>query len=39
MIQPIEGRYLVFFCSTLVRKIDPAIRRSTIVERWIETPN
>jgi transposase InsO family protein len=39
LIQPIEDRFMVFFCSTLVREIDPAIQRSTIVERWIETPN
>jgi len=38
MIQPIEDRFLVFFCSTLVREINPSIQRSTIVERWIETP-
>jgi hypothetical protein len=39
MIQPIEERFLVLFCSTLVRQIDPSIQRSTIVERWIETPS
>jgi transposase InsO family protein len=39
MIQPVEDRFLVFFCSTLVREIDPSIQRSTIVERWIETTN
>ena len=38
MIQPVEARFLVFYCSTLVREIEPAIERSTIVERWIETP-
>jgi len=37
-IQPVEDRFLVFFCSTLVREITPSIQRSTIVERWIETP-
>ena len=36
MIQPVEDRLLVFFCSTLVREIDPSIQRSTIVQRWIE---
>jgi transposase InsO family protein len=36
MIQPVEARLLVFYCSTLVREIEPAIERSTIVERWIE---
>jgi transposase InsO family protein len=39
MIQPVEGRFLVFFCSTLVREIDPSMQRSTIVERCIETPS
>ena len=39
MIQPVEQRFLVFFCATLVREIDPSIQSSTIVERWIETPN
>jgi transposase InsO family protein len=39
-IVPIEKRWLVFYCSTLVREIDPLIQRSTIVERWIpETPS
>jgi len=37
-IQPVERRLLVYYCSTLVREIDPSIQRSTIVERWIETP-
>jgi hypothetical protein len=39
MIQPVEDRFLVFFCSTPVREIDPATQRSTIVERWIEEQN
>jgi hypothetical protein len=29
---------MVFYCTTLIREIDPAIQRSTIVERWIPTP-
>ena len=32
-IQPVEHRYLVYYCATLVRELDPALRRSTIVER------
>jgi hypothetical protein len=36
MIQPIEDRFLVFFCSTLVREIDPGTQNSTIVEHWIQ---
>ena len=30
-----EERMMVFYCTTLVREIDPGIQRSTIVERWI----
>jgi transposase InsO family protein len=37
LIQPIEQRYMVFYCNTLVRELDPAMKRSTIVERFIET--
>jgi transposase InsO family protein len=36
MLQPVEQRWLVFYCSTLVREIDPQTHRSTIVERWKE---
>ena len=36
LIQPIEHRFLIFFCSTLVREIDPASHNSTIVQHWIE---
>jgi transposase InsO family protein len=41
MIQPLEQRYLVFFCATLVRELDPEMKRSTIVERFIsqQPPN
>jgi transposase InsO family protein len=35
-IQPVEQRYLVFYCNTPVRELDPAMKRSTIVERFIE---
>jgi len=38
-IQPVEDRYLVYYCNTLVREIDPARKRSTIVERFLPTPN
>jgi transposase InsO family protein len=34
MIQPVEERYLIFYCNTLVRELDPALKRSTIVERF-----
>ena len=36
-IQPIEQRYLVFYCNTLVRELNPGMKRSTIVERFIQT--
>lgn len=39
MIQPLEQRWLIFYCSTLVREIDPQAQRSTIVERWKEEQN
>jgi len=32
---PVEERILVFYCATLVRELDPAIRRATIVARLI----
>jgi transposase InsO family protein len=32
-ILPVEERYLIYYCATLVRELDPALRRSTIVER------
>jgi hypothetical protein len=32
-------RMQVYYCSTLVREIDLAIQRSTMVERWIPLPN
>ena len=35
LLQPVEHRYLVYYCATLVRELDPAIQRSTIVERCI----
>lgn len=35
---PIESRVLVFYCQTLIRELDPAKQRSTIVERCLATP-
>ena len=32
-------RMQVYYCSTMVREIDLAIQRSTMVERWIPLPN
>ena len=37
LIQPVEHRYLVFYCNTLVRELDPPMKRSMIVERFIES--
>lgn len=34
-IVPTSERWMVFYCTTLVREIDPASQRSTIVERWL----
>jgi transposase InsO family protein len=36
LIQPVGQRILVYYCNTLVREIEPAMERSTIVERSIE---
>lgn len=38
-IVPIEDRYLVDYCNTLIREITPATKRPTIVERFVETKN
>ena len=35
----IESRVLVYYCATLIREIDFAIQRSTMVERWIPPPD
>lgn len=35
-IVPVEDRYLVYYCNTMIREIDPAMKRSTIVERFVE---
>jgi len=37
-ILPVENRYLVYYCNTLIREIDPVRHRSTIVERCL-TPD
>jgi transposase InsO family protein len=31
-----EQRYLVYYCNTLIRELDPETKRSTIVERFVE---
>ena len=35
---PSENRILVYYCTTLIRELHPAIQRSTIVERWMALP-
>ena len=35
----VEPRLQVYYCNTLIRELDPAIQRSTIVERWIAAEN
>jgi len=35
----IESRVLVYYCTTLIREIDFAIQRSTMIERWIPQPD
>jgi transposase InsO family protein len=34
-VVPVSGRWMIFYCATLVRELDPQIQRSTIVEHWI----
>jgi transposase InsO family protein len=31
-----EERYLIYYCNTLIRELDPATKRSTIIERFVE---
>jgi transposase InsO family protein len=31
----VEQRMMVFYCTTLIRELDPGTQRSTIVERWV----
>jgi hypothetical protein len=35
----LEQRMMVFYCTTLIRELDPGIQRSNIVERWIPRPS
>jgi len=34
-VVPVCGRWMIFYCATLVRELDPQIQCSTIVEHWI----
>jgi len=31
-----EERYLIYYCNTLIRELDPATKSSTIIERFVE---
>ncbi len=31
-----EERYLIYYCNTLIRELDPATKRSTIIEQFIK---
>jgi transposase InsO family protein len=31
-----EDRYLIYYCNTLIRELDPATKRSMIIERFVE---
>ena len=35
----VEQRMMIFYCSTLIRELDPGTQRSTIVEHCIPSPN
>jgi transposase InsO family protein len=37
-IVPVEQRFLVYYCNTLIRELDPMTKRSTIVDYYRETP-
>jgi len=38
-IVPVEDRFLVYYCTTLIREIHPTTKRSTIVDRFVEEQN
>lgn len=35
-LQPVEQRFLVYYCNTVVRELDPAQKQSTIVDRFCD---
>lgn len=39
LIVEVEQRYLVYYCNSLIRELDPATKRSTIVDRFVEQQN
>jgi transposase InsO family protein len=38
-VVPVERRMWVFYCTTLIRELDPGIQRSKIIERWVPRPS
>jgi transposase InsO family protein len=38
-VQPIEQRFLIYYCNTLVRELDPDLKQSTIVDCFRGTQN
>jgi len=38
-IVPVEDRYLIYYCNTLIREINPTTKRSTIVDRFVQQNN
>ncbi len=34
-VVPVGERFQVYYCATLIREVDPGMRQSTIVGRWI----
>jgi hypothetical protein len=34
-IVSVEERYLIYYCNTLIRELDPATLRSTIVDQFV----
>jgi hypothetical protein len=35
-ILPVEDRYLIYYCNTLIRELDPATGRATLIDRFVE---
>ena len=36
-ILPVEDRYLIYYCNTLIRELDPATGRATLIDRLVES--
>ena len=35
-ILPVEDRYLIYYCNTLIRELDPPTGRATLIDRFVE---